>query len=185
MIIGLTGPIASGKTTIAEILKEKGFEYYTFSDILRIEAKKKGIEQTRENLQKLGADIKAQSSNPGILSRLIVENARKEKKENIVADGIRTVDEITELKKYDAYIIAVTAPQEERFRRLKKRARPGDPESFESFKKMDDDENKGKTKGQDINNCVKNADKVINNSKNAEQLKEQVLTLLSSLMGSE
>ena len=89
MIIGITGTIASGKTTVAEILKEKGFVHHTYSDILRIEAKKRSIPQTRENLQKLGNRIKAESKDLGILSRLIIENSSSK---NIIADGIRTID---------------------------------------------------------------------------------------------
>jgi len=32
MIIGLTGTIAAGKTTVAEIFKEKGVEHPTYTD---------------------------------------------------------------------------------------------------------------------------------------------------------
>ncbi len=54
MIIGLTGANASGKGEAASYLKSKGFEYYSLSDILREEAKRKKIEPLRENLIKRG-----------------------------------------------------------------------------------------------------------------------------------
>jgi len=142
MIIGLTGTICSGKSTVAEILKDKGFNHYTYSDILRLEAKKRKIKPTRENLQALGNKIK--EDNPGILSNLIIENSSSQ---NIIADGIRTLDEIDELKKHSAIIFGIDAPQRIRFERLKARKRPGDPASFEEFVKIDDHENKGITKG--------------------------------------
>ena len=176
MIIGLTGTIASGKSTIADILKERGFEHHTYSDILRLEAKKRKIDPTRENLQKLGNQFKKDSKNLGILSRLIIENA---KTNNLIADGIRTIDEIKELKKYpDSYVIGINASQELRYRRLASRKRSGDPLTFEEFKKIDDHENKGITEGQEINKCLKNVDFLINNNTSLEDLKKQLKDIL-------
>jgi dephospho-CoA kinase len=40
-VIGLTGTIASGKGTLAEFLKGKGYSYFSLSDILREEATKR------------------------------------------------------------------------------------------------------------------------------------------------
>ncbi|MCK5282979.1 MAG: dephospho-CoA kinase [Nanoarchaeota archaeon] len=179
MIIGLTGTIASGKSEIAKILKDKGFEHHTYSDILREEAKKQNIQPTRENLQRLGNKIKEESKNLGILSKLIIENS---KSGNIIADGIRTVDEIKELKKYPhAYVIGIGAPQNLRFERMKSRKRAGDPLTFEQFKEIDDHENKGLTKGQDINNCLKKADFTIINDGSFENLKNNIHKILKKI----
>ncbi|MFH1683023.1 MAG: AAA family ATPase [Candidatus Woesearchaeota archaeon] len=180
MIIGLTGTIASGKTTVAEILKKKGFSHYTYSDILREEAKKRDIIPTRENLQKLGNQVKTENQNPGILSKLIVERSHSK---NILADGIRTLDEIHELRKYPhSFILGIDAPQKIRYERLKARNRSGDPLSFKEFKEIDDHENQGLTPGQDINNCLKNADYLILNNKSEADLKIQVDSILEKLL---
>jgi dephospho-CoA kinase len=179
MIIGLTGTIASGKSTIAEILKKKSFEHHTYSDILRKEAKKLGIEETRENLQRLGNKIKEESKNLGILSRLIIENATTE---NIIADGIRTVDEITELKKHpNTYVIGIDAPQKIRYERLSSRKRSGDPLTFEEFKKIDEYENKGLSPGQNIGDCLKHVDFFINNDTTVNQLRNNVEKILNQI----
>jgi dephospho-CoA kinase len=177
MIIGLTGTISSGKSTVAQILVKKGFEHHTYSDILRREAKKRSIIATRINLQKLGNQIKKESKNFGILSKLIIENSKSEK---IIADGIRTVDEIKELKKYpNSHVIAVDAPQIIRFKRLAKRKRTGDPLTFKEFKKIDDHENEGLSKGQEINKCISKADFVINNSEDINKLKKEIDSILT------
>ena len=73
MIIGLTGTISSGKSTVAEILIKKGFEHHTYSDILRLEAKKRNIEPTRQNLQKLGNKLKEESKIEHITSMIFMD----------------------------------------------------------------------------------------------------------------
>jgi dephospho-CoA kinase len=179
MIIGLTGTIASGKSTVAEILKNKGFEHHTYSDILRLEAKKRGIYATRQNLQELGNQFKKESDNLGILSKLLIKNSTSK---NIIADGIRTVDEIKELKKHkEAYVIAVDAPQEIRFERLEKRNREGDPKTFTDFKKLDDHENIGITQGQEIARCIENADFKIVNDSTEKELHKEIESILKKI----
>ena len=96
MIIGLTGKMGSGKGEVVKYLIKKGFEHYVYSDIIKETAAKRNIEPTRRNLQKLGADIKKQSKNLGILSKEILKKVTTNK---AIADGIRNIDEIIELKK--------------------------------------------------------------------------------------
>lgn len=179
MIIGLTGTIGSGKSEVVKYLKSKGFEHYVYSDILREIAKQRNIEPTRANLQKLGTQIKKESKNLGILSKKLIERAKTDKS---VFDGIRNIDEIAELKKMKgSYVIGITAPQKLRFKRLKKRAREGDPKTFNEFKKLDNLENRGKTKGQEINKCLQEVDfKIINNGSQKE-LHEKIENILKTI----
>jgi len=178
MIIGLTGTMGSGKGEVVKYLKQKGFEHYVYSDILREIAKNRNIEPTRANLQKLGTDIKREEKNKGILSKKLLKKIKTDK---AVVDGIRNRDEIIELKKEKAHIIAITSPQRLRFQRLRKRNREGDPTTFKEFKKLDNLENRGKSKGQEINRCIRLADSVINNNATLEKLKEQTEKILNSI----
>ena len=50
MIIGLTGPMASGKATIIGVLKKKGFQIVTMSDVIKIEADQAGIPHERSRI---------------------------------------------------------------------------------------------------------------------------------------
>jgi len=180
MIIGLTGTMGSGKGEIANYLIKKGFEYYCFSDILKEEAEKRNIKPTRKNLQKLGNDIKKDKANRGILAKRILERI---KTDNVVLDGIRNVDEVRELRKAkEFFLVGVNAEQKLRFIRLKKRARAGDPTDFNDFKKLDDKENKGITKGQEINKCLKMADFTLLNNGSLEELKEETERILKNIM---
>ena len=54
MIIGLTGKNGSGKGTVAEILKSRGFQYYSLSDSLRDELNRQKKNINRETLIETG-----------------------------------------------------------------------------------------------------------------------------------
>jgi dephospho-CoA kinase len=171
--------MGSGKGEVVKYLIKKGFEHYVYSDIIKETAAKRNIEPTRRNLQKLGADIKKQSKNLGILSKEILKKVTTNK---AIADGIRNIDEIIELKKNkDTCIIGVTAPQKLRYERIRKRNRQGDPKTFQEFKILDNLENRGKTKGQEINRCMKIVDHIIINNKSIEVLNKQIENILKSI----
>ena len=178
MIMGLTGTMSAGKGEVVKYLKSKGFEHYVYSDILKEIAEQRNIEPTRENLQKLGNDIKKEERNLGILSKKIIEKIETDK---AIADGVRNPDEIRELRKKKAIILAITAPQRLRFKRLKERNREGDPKTFSEFKRLDNLENRGKTKGQEINKCLKMADFTIVNDGSLEELRKKVDGILESI----
>ncbi len=179
MIIGLTGTMASGKGEVVKHLKNKGFEHYVYSDILKEIAKQRNIEPTRANLQKLGTDIKKETKNLGILSKNILKKIKTDK---AIVDGIRNPDEIIELrKKREVYIIGINASPKLRFQRLKKRNRAGDPKTFTEFKKLDNLENRGKTKGQQINKCLKMADFTIINNGSLEKLQKETAKILQTI----
>ena len=48
MIIGLTGKNAAGKGEVGELLQEKGFYFYSLSDVLREALKSRGEEPIRD-----------------------------------------------------------------------------------------------------------------------------------------
>jgi len=179
MILGLTGTMSSGKGEVVKHLKTKGFEHYVYSDILKEIAKQRDIELTRENLQKLGNDIKKETRSLGILSKKMLKKIKTDK---AVVDGIRNADEIRELrKKRDVYIIGINASQRLRYERIRKRNREGDPKTFSEFKRLDNLENRGKTKGQEINKCLKMADFTIINNGSLEQLHKEIGKILETI----
>ena len=56
IVFGLTGKNASGKGTVAKILKHNNFAYHSLSDSLRDELNLLGKEETRENLIEIGVE---------------------------------------------------------------------------------------------------------------------------------
>lgn len=132
MIIGLTGRIAAGKGFIKDFLEKIGFEYHTISDVVREEAAKREIEITRKNLQDLGNEVRNKEG-PGAWARRIIEKFESGK--NYIIDGIRNPGEVEELRKIkDFFLIAVDAPQEKRYERLRLRAKPSDPKTWGVFR---------------------------------------------------
>src|SRR3989344_1049855 len=58
MIIGVTGNYGAGKDSFAEILMEKNFFHISFSDILREELQNQGKKISRDNLIKIGNEMR-------------------------------------------------------------------------------------------------------------------------------
>ena len=84
-IIGFSGPIATGKTTAGKFLESKGFHYTRFSLILEKMLINKGKEVNRENLQKIGLEIKERDQRS--FCKLLYEELPD--RGNIVIDGLR------------------------------------------------------------------------------------------------
>ncbi len=162
MIIGLTGTNASGKGEVAKYLVSKGFQYLSLSDIVKHEAKFKGLELTRENLILTGNLMRAQFG-PDVLAQRTIKNITEK---NCVIDSIRNVAEAKAIKKLkDSLLIAVDAPSELRYERSQKRKEERDRLSFAEFKKLEAQENFKSPTGQQLRLAMKEADKlIINNS---------------------
>ncbi len=126
MIIGLTGTYGSGKDTVAEYLeKTMNFEHFSLSDELRREIVKRGIPPLRENLIKLGTQLRA-SEGDSTLAKRVLKNIKPEK--NYVVTSIRHPAEIEELKKHGDFFMAnVDASVEIRFRKNTEQAQKGRP----------------------------------------------------------
>ena len=179
MIIGLTGTISSGKGTVSDYLVSKGFEKYVFSDVIREETKKRGLEQTRENLQKVGDLLRKENHNEGVLAKKLLEKIKTGK---AIVDGIRNLKEIGELRKRkDFFLIGVDAELKLRYERLKTRGREGDPKTFEEFKRLDEYENKSLGGGQEINRCLEKSDFKIINNRTMKELKDKIEEILNSI----
>jgi len=184
MIIGLTGTKASGKGVVAEILKKKGFVYFSLSDRVREEAVSRGLTNYKvKDLQNIGNELREKYGS-GVLTRKTLELAKKQRKEDMVIDGIRNLGEVEELKKQkDFVLIAVDAPREIRFKRLVKRNRKSDPKTYEEFLEMDkrDLGNEESESGQQVKKYIEAANYKIQNDNTLEELEKRLTRFLSWL----
>jgi len=85
-VIGISGSIGSGKSTIAKYLEEKGFISCSFSQLLENMLKDRNEKICRSNLQEIGNEI---HRFPGQrwLGKKLIEKVKQHK--NIVIDGLR------------------------------------------------------------------------------------------------
>lgn len=182
IVICLVGPIAAGKGTVDEILQKDGFAPYTFSDGIKEEIKKRGMEINRFSLNQVSNEMR-QNQGSDYWARVCAEAIDREGHEKVVVDGARNPHEIEFLKdKYGAKVIGITADQNLRYRRLLARRRINENLTLEQFKELDDRENtQTDDNAQKINESMKLADLVINNDGSVEELKFKVEKFLSSL----
>lgn len=138
LVIGIIGPIASGKGAAARWLVEKyGFEEITLSDFLRQEARRRNKHPSRRYLRKLQAELRAKYGDDYLLQRAI-EAIKQKGYEKVVIDGLRQPDECALAKKLlKAKIILIDSDPFVRFKRAKSRGRKGFAESYEQFLHQD------------------------------------------------
>jgi len=180
IVVGLTGPIASGKDIASEVLKEKGFSYYSLSRRVREEAKSRGLEPTRETLQNVGDSLRAEFEG-AVLAERTADIFKITPNPLILVDSIRNPAEIEYLRReFNAKIIGITASVETRFKRSLQRNRQSDPKTFEEFRKAARrDQGLYQDKhGQQVNECLTLSDVVIENEGTAEELIEKVNKIL-------
>ena len=85
--VGLSGPIAAGKTTAARILERMGFRYCRFSEIIERELRARGAPITRETLQAFGKEaFNSRFGQRQLQNKLAV---CVERATRIVVDGLR------------------------------------------------------------------------------------------------
>ena len=181
MIIGITGPIASGKSVLVEMLIEKGFAYYRLSDEVREEAKKLETPIERKALQDLGNIMRERYGNGYWAERLLLKIAPDK---NYVIDGIRNPGEIEVLKKKGNFIlIGVDAPLDERFKRILARNKDSDPKTLDEIKAIDArDRGVGESNfGQQSMRCYELADAYLNNDGTFEELSKKISELFEDL----
>ena len=132
MIIGLTGRMAAGKGTVADLLKARGFQYHSLSDVIRTVARDRGLETSRENLTRIGNELRAEGG-PSVLGDRVL--AWLEPGVDYVIDSIRNPAEVDALAagRGDFVMVCVDAPASVRFERLTARGRTGDVQTLDEF----------------------------------------------------
>ena len=159
LIVCLTGMPGAGKSTIANGLKEKGFEIINMGDAVRTEAEKRNLEPTGQNLGKLMLELR-EKNGPGAVAELIKPSIENSNSNVIVIDGIRSNDEIQVLKKSaNVKLLSILASTDTRFTFLHERGRSDDPKSKEIFEERDNRE-----LGVGVGKSIESADESISNN---------------------
>jgi dCMP deaminase len=163
MIIGLTGKNASGKGEVGNYLAERGFTFYSLSDVLRDELKKRKKTATRDNLTELGNELRDKFG-PSVLADKILDKLEDDR--HYVIDSFRNPEEVKAFKRTkDFALLSVEASPKVRFQRMHARNRESDARTFEQFLKVENRElaNSDPTK-QNLTACAALADYHVSNN---------------------
>lgn len=181
-IIGITGPIGAGKTTASEILQSEGYVRFSFSDAIKKEAAKRGLPiNDRSILQDVGDDLR-KTYGQDVLAKRTLESFGESGEKNAVIDGIRNPGELKSIQEAGGFVIGIDSPFDSRVERVIHRGNPYDPKSAEEF---EEDELRDRGFGQDeygqqTDECLRLADRVIENNGTIEEFKKKILDTLNA-----
>lgn len=176
-VIGLVGPIASGKGEVAKYLRGLGFTVLSLSDRVREEVGARGLPLSRENLQNMGNQLREIYGGQVLAERTLELLGSTEG--NVVIDSIRNPSEIEFLKTaLGLTIIGIDASPEHRREWYLDRAwrRGEDGLTEEDFIRANNrDLGHGENNfGQQVGRCLEMADVVIRNEDTKKHLLEDV-----------
>lgn len=176
MIIGLTGPLATGKGTITEYLvKQHGAKSVKFSQPLRDIIHRVYKKETREDMSGLAQFLRAHYGND-ILVRTLIQDLEKMDVAIAVFDGIRYFDEYNALKERQDFVLwAVDADVATRHQRISVRGENADDNTvtLQEFKKQHELPTE-----VNIPEIMKKADAHIDNNGTREALYAQIDALV-------
>ena len=183
MIIGLTGQMASGKTTVVNVLLKLGYKLITLSDMVREECQRLGVKEERENLMNVG-QILREKHGAGVLAERALEKIKSAGNDKWVVDGIRNPKEVEVLKKEpDFVLIANTAPEDLIINRIRARKRSDDTfDELSIRRKLRREMGEGELEdGQQVGKCIEMADYVFENIMPFEQVEEEFMKLYDKI----
>ncbi|OGH17984.1 MAG: hypothetical protein A2868_03555 [Candidatus Levybacteria bacterium RIFCSPHIGHO2_01_FULL_40_15b] len=181
-IVGLVGPIASGKDTVLEELEKRGFKAFFLGERTREEADRRRLPHDRSVLQDMGNDLREKFGDDILVKR--TEELFDGSEEKIVIDGIRNAGEIAYLrKKYNTIIIGVDAPSKKRMEFSRKRSADADPKTGGEFERVEQrDRGIGENShGQQVDACLTLSDIVIENNGTIQEFKKKIQKALVQL----
>lgn len=122
IIIGLVGPIASGKDVSKKYIEETyGASVYKFSTVLRDILNRLYLPINRKNMQDLSLDLRNRFGSD-ILAKIISTDANNDLSEIVIVDGVRRMDDIVHLSNLPEFkLIGVAADINTRYERSKLR----------------------------------------------------------------
>lgn len=174
LVVGLTGSIGSGCSTLGIALSKMGFDLFSLSDVVKSEwenrnpGKKAGELARKSELQDIGNELRKTHGDDFLALKTIEEAVKKSEEHDLVFDSIRHTGEIDALRsKYPSFtLIGVDCPIDDRWKRVKPEymSRSLTKDDFETDNSRDKNEAED-PHGQQVELCVDEADVFIDNEK--------------------
>lgn len=137
-LIGLSGTNGAGKDSVAEVLRDKyGYYFISVTDLLRDEAKNRGLAVERENLRMISAEWRRESG-LGVLIDKAVETYESlggnSKYRGLVVSSLRNPGENDAIHALDGKVLWIDADPKIRYNRIFTRQRTEeDNKTYEQF----------------------------------------------------
>lgn len=186
LVVGLTGSIGSGCSTLGISLNKLGFEVLSLSDIVKNEWEnqnpgKRAEDQAKKfELQDIGNKFRETHGDNYLALETIKQAEKKTNEPDLVFDSIRHTGEVDSLRnKYPNFIlIGVDCPIDDRWKRVrpKYQSQGLTKDDFETDNSRDKNEAED-PHGQQVELCVDEADVFIDNEKDCYNEKVAVRTL--------
>ncbi len=163
-LVGLTGPMGSGKGEVLALLVAWGYQAISLSDIVRERVRELGRPIDRSEMQDIGNSLRA-TGGAGVLGCRVRERIEQQGGRWVI-DGIRNPAEVEELRQLPGFfLIAVTAPVELLVERMLARGRDTDRAGEgELRRRLAREWGEGEPpEGQQVGRCVALADAVLLN----------------------
>jgi len=178
MILGLSGPYGAGKGAVMAYLEQRSFYPLSLSDVIREELAERGQSETRERMIETGTELRAEHGEAVLAKRLL---AKIRPDRNYVVDSIRHPAEVAALRagRSDFRLVWVDADPTIRIERIRRRARPGDPETLERLHELEGREQGGASPaGQQLAAVKALADFTVQNEGDRDALHAAVQAVL-------
>ncbi len=176
VIIAITGMPGAGKGLVSKVAKEFGFPIFVLGDIIREEAKAKGISPTPKNLGRLMLEIR-ENEGEDVVAKRLLSKMKNEEAKLVIVEGVRSLKEIEEFEKdHKIIILGVHTSPKERFQRLVRRKRSDDPKKWEEFVERDRRELK-----VGIGDVLALSDIMFINESSKEEFKNKIRPILMNL----
>lgn len=172
LVIGLTGPVGAGVSTLSQLLSRRGFHRISLSAPMKDELRRQSdLSPDAEINEQTVPGFRAKLQDIGNKGREVspshwVEEALKTvpSESDVVIDGIRNMGEVDALRdRYRKFfLVAVHASKATRWERVKHQY-DGHQKLFDRDDQRDSGKGEDKKHGQQVGKCVEDADYVMNN----------------------
>lgn len=170
LVVGLGGMPGSGKSLVVEVAKELGYDIVTMGDVVREQTRLAGLEPTPANIGKVMLELRAKEGQY-VIAKKCIPKIEAQTSSRVLIDGLRSLYEADIFKEHFTgfTLVAVHAPPNVRFERLKIRGRSDDPPNYEVFHERDMRE-----LGVGLGSVIAMAEKILVNDNSIEGFKALV-----------
>jgi len=160
----------SGKSLAVETAHELGYDIVVMGDVIREQTRVRGLEPTPQNIGKVMLELRAEGGNY-VTAQKCIPKIKEQISNRVLVDGLRSLYEAEIFKEHFAAftLVAVHAPSQIRFERLRVRGRSDDPPNYDVFHERDLRE-----LGVGLGNVIAMAEKIIVNDNSIDGFKAHV-----------